>query len=546
MAEQGDTGRPRFVKAEIDPDFDATPNGGAVMFERVARRLGIWRMFKEHLPERGREGGYASHEGAYALFAGLLLGGQGIAAVELLRANALDAEVFGLVDAVPGESTLYRILCDMVGLDQRTLADAYRPAGSVLPRFDIFGNEVAPAGLRRLVPDAPEEASAESRRAFEALTEAVAARSLAALAHKVLKLHGFYVRFGDATDLEVEGSCFDAARVGRDGKRAMRLFSLRLGPVTIAHRLAVGNTDEGNTLPELVRATDALTRKTVGRTGRVLDLNDSAYFERGVIETYAEHPEWRFVIGANQIRGRLERLAAEQPESQWVDVKGVEAVVADAAPSVDAPVNVTENNDTKTSDAGTIEVETREKMVDEKRKWVQVQVCVFKHRPEGWPLTVKIVARRFRVEGELPGTWHYGFLGTNLEAADLPRALVRRHGFGPMVWMLYNTKQGHENHFKTPLEDFGLHHPPSGRLGVNEAFFAVAFAAVNVAMVIRYGVLPKEERGMRWWRVCAVYGRIAGVVVRHAGGIVVRLAGGCMSLARRKLWLEAFASAGRL
>ena len=110
--------------------------------------------------------------------------------------------------------------------------------------------------------------------------------------------------------------------------------------------------------------------------------------------------------------------------------------------------------------------------------------------------------------------------------------------------MLYGTKQGRENHYKTPLIDFGLHHPPSGRLGINQVFYAIASAVANVAMVIRYRVLQGKDRGMTFWRFRERYIRIAGRLVEGGRRLIVRLAGACVDAARQVLWEEAFHEAG--
>lgn len=142
--------------------------------------------------------------------------------------------------------------------------------------------------------------------------------------------------------------------------------------------------------------------------------------------------------------------------------------------------------------------------------------------------------------------WHYSFFATNLEPGDLPKSRVSRFGYGQYVRMLYGTKQGREVHYQTALDDFGLHHPPSGRLGIDEVFFALVVAAVNVAMVIRYRVLKGEDRGMRFWRFRERYVRLAGRVQRAAATLTCVLFGASVDAAFQTLWLSAFAEAGRL
>lgn len=475
-----------------------------MLVERTMRRLGIWGLLKRRLPARSPASWYSSVEGAYSLVAGLVLEGRGICAAEGLRDDPEVARIFGLSGAVPEEATMERVLEDLAGLEPRTRAEAYAPAGPCLARLGLFGEERKGPRLRRVVPETPERASAVSLEAMAGLTGAVARACLRALPQRIVKACGFWIRFGDGTNLEVEGHCFDAARRGPEGKKQLRTVDVRLGPITIAEDLGEGNRDEGKTLPLVLRQAEPLTREIVG-VGRVLDLLDSAYFEKAVMEELGRNPSWRFIVGANEQRVKLTAMAEEQPEAIWQETGG---------------------------DAG--------------RGWRRSQVCVFAHQPEGWPERVTIVARRWEKAEELPGLWDYAFVGTNLTAEDLPKSRVKKHGYGPAVWRLYDIKQGCENHFKTPLIDFGLHHPPSSRLGLNQVYYALATVAVNVAMVIRYRVMPGKDRGMRFWRLRQRYLRLAGIVTENARTLLVRLAGGVLPAARQKLWLEAFATAGRL
>jgi len=476
-----------------------------VLFERTLRGLGIWGLLKRRLPGRSSQARYSSAEAGYALIAGLLLGGRGLSAAEGLREDEEAARIFGLSGAVAEEATMNRALGEMGGLGARSLETDYEAAGRCLAALTLFGEERARPRLRRVVPENPERASEESEGALAALTADVARACLKALPHAVAKACGFWIRFGDGTDLEVEGRCFDAARVGKDGRRQLRLVGVRLGPITVAEQLCEGTRDEGRTLPGVVRRAEALTREMAGKRGRVLDLLDSAYLEKDVLEELGRNRNWRFIVGANQMRPTLIRLAEEQPEAIW----------ANTGP-------------------------------DARRGWRRSEVGVFSFRAEGWSETVTIVARRWEEEEELPGRWRYAFVATNLTTEDLPKSKVKRHGYGSVVWMLYGIKQGCENHLKTPLIDFGLHHPPSGRLGINQVYYALATVAANVAMVIRWRVTPPEDRGMRFWRIRQRYGQMAGVVVESGRCLLVRLAGGSIDPARQRKWLAAFAAAGGL
>ena len=53
MTSPGDTKRPRSVKLEIDPDFNATAQAGGILAEQTLRSLGMLKLLATHLPRRG-------------------------------------------------------------------------------------------------------------------------------------------------------------------------------------------------------------------------------------------------------------------------------------------------------------------------------------------------------------------------------------------------------------------------------------------------------------------------------------------------------------
>jgi hypothetical protein len=266
-----------------------------------------------------------------------------------------------------------------------------------------------------------------------------------------------------------------------------------------------GDRDEGRALAALFDQALATVREMVGGgQAKVLALLDAAFFERQVIDPI-ETSGWDFIVCANQQRPVLQRMAEEQPAEIW-----------------------------------------RSTGLDAARKWIESQVGCFTHMPKGWSKPVNIVTRRWREQGDLPGCWHYGFVATRIEPGDLPGALSKKYDYCSAIWMLYGTKQGRENHYKTPLRDLGLHHPPSCRLGIDQAFYAVAAVASNIAMVLRYAVVDCTERGIELWRFRERYVRIAGYLVRSARCLTVRLSGVSIDALGQTLWRSAFAAAGRL
>lgn len=504
MRSQGDIKRPRSVKAEFDSNFAATALGGAVVVEKTLRGLGVCKTVGDHLSERPGRTFYSTADVVYALVAGLLMGGRGVRACEVLREDALASEIFGLEKGAPSPPTILRYLTDASGLPERVASDWYEPSGESLAALDMMGQMRRSPAMTRIVPEEPEEAGAGQLRELADFVAASARRCARALCKDIVRTSGWTVVFGDGTDLEVEGNCFDAARRNYQGKKSLRWLTLMLGPVIVAQHLMAGNQDEGTSMPPVLERSGPVVRDIAGPKGRILALLDSAYFEKHVIEGIGANG-WDFIVGANQQRATLQRLAEQQPPCVW----------ADTGP-------------------------------DTRRGWSESQAGCFVHMPGGWAEAVTIIARRWREEDELPGSpWHYSFLATRIEPHQLSASL-RKHGYAQAIWMLYGTKQARENHYKTALRDLGLHHPPSGRLGINQAYYAIASAASNIAMVLRYRVVAAPERGIELWRLRERYLRIAGYLVRKARTLWVRLSGVSVDALRQTRWRKAFAAAGRL
>jgi hypothetical protein len=501
MTPQGDTKRPQSVKLEIDPDFCATAQAGAVIVEQTLRSLGLRKLLQQYLPARSDQAEFSAPDFAHAAIAALLLGGGGINVMEPLRADSELRKILGR-DKAPSDATTYRILCELAGLPERSFADAYEEAGPAQDRLDMFGGLKSPPAHRRLVPETPESAQPRKLRAVRRAERAVAMKCLKTLRKRLVRIHGWTVVFGDGSDLQVEGRCFDAARMGRDGEKILRWMTLRVGPVLVDQQLLAGNADEGRQLPGMLRRARPLLAEAAGGS-RLLALLDAAYCEWPVIKALPQNCDW--IVCANQYRNMLSRLATAQPEAVW----------RDSGP-------------------------------DAARGWEESGVCLMTHQFGGWAAPVTIAVRRWREAGELPGMWHYSFLASNLEPGGLPQELAQKHGTAGALWMLYATKQGRENHFKTPLRCLGLHHPPSGRLGVDQVYYALASMAANVAMVMRYEVAPKAEQGMTLTRMRRCFFQVAGYVVQSGRRLVVRLAGGALDALRQAQLLEAYANARRL
>ena len=502
MANKGDTRRPRTVKAVFDENFSATSHGGAVVIERVLRRLGIRRILSDHLPPR--QGDYSSAQVCEQVIEGLLTGGKGFQAAESLRKDAQLKQIFGH-ENVAEEATVFRAMCDLGGIAQRKFSEAYEPAAAQMVALDVFGEEKPLPCHRRIVCETPERIDDESREKLAHTLHTVALRCARALRVADLSLMGFTPVHGDGTDLEVRGRCFEGARKNHNGDVSLRLLSVSLGPLFVAQGVYPGATDEGLNIPALIREAGSTICELAGRRP-VLALMDAAYAEKQVVDELLER-KWFYLICANQYRVALEQMADEVQESQWTRL---------------GP--------------------------DQSRGWSENQVSVLRHTPEGWSQPQKVVVRRWREVGELPTSpWHYSFLYTNLETTDLPRGKRDKYGYASLLWMLYSTKQAHENNYKPLLSDLGLHHPPSGRLAATQAFAFVCALASNIHAVVSNRVVPEEDRGIRPWRFIRDYVLIPARVSIAAGRtLLVRLAGADVGDEVRRRWLSAFSCAMRL
>ncbi len=501
MAISSDTTRPHAVKAQFDDSFSATALGGAVLFERLIRGLGLRKMLDLCLPRR--QGEYFSAQVGEQVIAGLLCGGKGFQAAETLRRDSQLARIFGHAK-VAEEATVWRAVCDMAGLVRRSFAETYEPAGSTQPALDLQGKPKTPPAYQRIVAETPEAMSGEQRGRFDDLLGQNAVRCAQALSIHDLKLAGFICVHGDGTILEVRGGCFDAARKDRNGNKSLQLMTLTAGPVYVGYRLLPGASDEGQALAEMLKTSGKTVAKIAPRL-TMLAILDAAFAEKEVIRQLRDL-DGRYIVCANQQRQCLERLAGEIGPEEWT-VTGADA----------------------------------------RRGWAESGVALMRHQAEGWDATQTVVVRRWRQEDELEGTWHYSFLYTDLTPEMLPKGQIKQHGFASYVWMLYATKQGRENTYKTWLTDLGGHHPSSGRLGASEAMCCLQAIAANVHTVMSYRVMAKEDRGIRHWRFVRDYIRLAGRVVTAAGRtLVVHLAGADITARARRLWLEAYAATARI
>lgn len=490
----------RSVQAEFTSDGPlATARGGAVLVAQGLRSLGMRKLLDTHLPARSAGAAYTSGQVGTQVIAGCMLGGRGFHSAEIVRADAGLAALLGH-GAVAEEATVWRALNEMAGLEPRTMAQAYAPAPARPAQIDMLGGGKKACAMRRIVPPEPEAMAAGCRAKFDAALAAQARRAARAIPRQRMLAWGMMPVFLDGTRLEVKGSCFDAARGDYKNEKSLLAMALYAGPVLAAVRVLDGSQSEAGWMPAMMGLAEGTVRELAGARP-VLALADSAA-DAGVIAA-ARARGWRLLAGANKLRRSLEPLAQELPASCW------------------SPLQPAEGN-------------------------AREEAGVFVHSWPGLEGQVTVAVRRWQSAGEL-GLWRYSFLFTSLEPRDLPAEKLRKHGYAGALWMLYATKQGWENNFKTLLSDLGGHNPPSGRLGATEAFVFLAAMASNVWAALSLKAAPAQLRGMRLWRYARDWAVMAGTLVMESGRrLVVRLAGAGLDALKQRLFLEWMQGAARL
>lgn len=391
-----------------------------------------------------------------------------------------------------------RILAELGGLAPRKEGDVY---SNPRKTRNLLREEVHLRGTRKVgdIEYAAPERLSGLTRAEDRTTTAL----LKSIGTEPLRYGRWTVVFGDGTQMEVTGRCFDAARLDRNGNRSLHLAFTFIGPLLAASELRPGTKDEGLGMPPLLHRTMGIARSAGLPESELLCLLDSAFGEDAVLRALHAYPLVHYVIGANNLRQVLTRKCLEQPATQWKQEKH-------PAPWLD-----------------------------------KAAYCAFTYRADTWARNETVVAIRYTEKGEL--LEKFTFVLTNLDPKKV-NADRRRLGtscYEATIWALYRHKQGMENFQKPALSDLGLHHPPSGRFGINQVFYALATIAFNLAAAISHAALPKEERGMRLWRMRRSLFYIPGLVAVHARQVRVRLATS-MPEQRQKVWSECFSKVNRM
>lgn len=480
------------VKAEVDPSLQVSAWGGLAIVDHLCQRIGLWKQATALLPERVKKRGYSTTAVVSSVVHGLLQGGRGFHAAQALRHDVAAQRMLGLMDGMPEEATVNRAMCNLAALNYRKEQDTYerRPETASM----LSDDKAIKRRGQRIVGD-PEPADRQHLGKVEKLLRWQAAKLLPGLPRQATHIGPFLALFGDATQLEVTGRCFDAAEWDNNNNRSLQYLTLWAGPLVVAGAVRGGARDEADLRTMLDPVDREVVQKIGSRSRDALLLADCAQSEENTLKE-VERLKWRYVIGL-PTNSAVVRQAQEQPASQWIDTG--------AQP---------------------------------RYGWSASAVCAMNYMAESWSRARTVIVRRFMRENEF--VEQYRFVVTDLEPADVKSLCNKwKCSYQEAVWRLYDHKQARENQFKTPLSDLGLHHPPSGRLGLNQVFYLIAAIATNLAMALSWRAVAEEHRGMRLWRIRTWYFAVAAAVRRHAGSVCVR-ATGALSEQMQAAWLGAF------
>ena len=370
----------------------ATAHGGQVLVDALCRRFGLWeRIHKEpSLDPRKRTGaGFSPVANVAQLLFTLTSGGASLADAERLGQDGVLRQLLGL----------------QKGADQTTLGQWLRAQTKESVR-----------ALHRLNAQLVDWASQQAKPGRW--------------------LHAGEVElFFDDTEIEVAGHKFEGARLNYEGNRALSWQTLWYGP-WLLDGILDGAGDVSQHLPVLL---DEHQHRWQGRASYFYaDSGSSAGKYLNRIEQ-AGFSRWS--VSYNKWTDKLDKLAAQLPESQW-----------SALPDAEQP--------------------------PQQYTWV-------KHQPGECQQAQKFATVRWKQDGDL--LWRYAYRVCQADDKDSPQAVFERH----------RLKGAKEQGFSEVLSGLDLHHPPCQELIANQAYYAIAMLAYNVLLSLKVLDLPEDAQGSR-------------------------------------------------
>lgn len=245
-----------------------TSFGGMVLPERLAQRLGLWRVLEEQLPSR--RGEFSWLEIIKSCVGGLLTGGRGTFAAEELREDEALLSLLGL-EGAPEEATIWRCL----------------------------------EGLGKLMQEGQ----------LGAAQGEWVRRILAALPRReLLECDGWLPIFADGSLLE--GSWRrEGTKVIKDKGRGLMWTTIFVGPLIGAQAIAAPGEGEQTLVRRLLPQVVEGVLEPLRLVERALVLADALHGNGPSLEVI-EGEGLKYVVGAGNLSEAIEVLKA-QPESQW-------------------------------------------------------------------------------------------------------------------------------------------------------------------------------------------------------------------------------------
>ena len=390
------TKRKTKLHIQLTNSDQATAHGGQLLIDAFCRRFGLWQRLHDEpsLEVRKRTGaGFSPVANVAQLLFSLTSGGASLADAERLGQDRVLMQLLGLEK----------------GADQTTLGEWLRGQ-----------TKESVIALHRINADLVDWASQQAKPGRW--------------------LHGGEVElFFDDTEIEVDGHQFEGARINYEGNRALSWQDLWYGP-WLLDGILDGAGDVSEHLPVLLAEHQ---HRWQGRSNYFYA--DSGSSAGKYLNGIAQAGFTRWSISYNKWTDKLDRLAAELPESQW-----------SAMPLADQP---------------------------------QQQYTWVKHQPGECQQAQKFAAVRWKQDGDL--MWHYAYRVCQAGDTDSPQAVFERH----------RLKGAKEQAFSEVLTGLDLHHPPCKDLIANQAFYAIAMLAYNLLISLKILDLPDDAQS---WRIRSI------------------------------------------
>jgi len=391
---------------EFRPSARATAHGGQLAVAGLTRQCGLWKRvgaMRALDPRQDRSKGYEPMVYVAAFIFSFCSGGRSLADCERLNDDEALKAMLG-IKKFP---------------DQSALGEWLRQIGAE-----------GVAGLRGLLRGFAGWALAEAQR--QRLTHA-----------------GQLESFFDDTQIEVEGKCFEGARVNYEGNLALGWQTLWVGPFLADGILGspVDHKEEGGKdvsahLPAMLKAnaflwegwSSYLYADSGSSAGKYLEAIDESF------------GAWS--VSYNKWTSPLEAAASALPESSWSAVK--------------------------------LEKWRNGTLHQAQYQWVR-------HQPEGCrkPKLFAVVRHR-NSAGAL--FWEYAFVACKEQDGEMkPEAIFERH----------HLTGDKERAFSELLSDLDLHHPPCKSLMANNAYYLLGALAYNLLQALKLIYLPPEHQPKR-------------------------------------------------